>query len=78
MIPSVIASQVERGIKDFLKTTFPPSTPFFKGILDRLFEERDSLFKCQKRGPIFILSIDWGLPLDFAVTRERMPQSFTD
>ncbi len=36
MIPSVIASQVERGIKDFLKTTFPPSAPFFKGILDRL------------------------------------------
>jgi len=58
MIPSVIASQVERGIKDFLKTTFPPSTSFFKGILDRLFEERDSLFKCQERC----------LPLDFAVT----------
>jgi len=45
MIPSVIASQVERGIKDFLRTTFPPSTPFFEGILDRLFEERDHLFK---------------------------------
>jgi len=45
MIPSVIASQVERGIKDFLRTTFPPSTPFFEGILERLFEERDTLFK---------------------------------
>jgi len=45
MIPSVIASQIERGIKDFLRTTFPPSTPFFEGILDRLFEERDHLFK---------------------------------
>lgn len=41
MIPSVIASQVERGIKDFLQTMFPPSRPFFKGILDRLFEEHD-------------------------------------
>lgn len=45
MIPSVIASQVERGIKDFLRTTFPPSTPFFEGTLERLFEERDNLFK---------------------------------
>ncbi|MBN1859584.1 DEAD/DEAH box helicase [Candidatus Bipolaricaulota bacterium] len=45
MIPSVISSQIERGIKDFLRTTFPPSTPFFEGILERLFEERDHLFK---------------------------------
>ena len=45
MIPSVIASQVERGIKDFLRTTFPPSTPFFEGIFERLFEERENLFK---------------------------------
>ncbi len=45
MIPSVIASQVERGIEDFLRTTFPPSNPFFHGILDRLFEERKRLFK---------------------------------
>lgn len=45
MIPSVIASQVERGIKDFLRTTFPPSTPFFEGIFERLFEERSNLFK---------------------------------
>lgn len=45
MIPSIIASQVERGIEDFLRTTFPPSNPFFHGILDRLFQERDRLFK---------------------------------
>jgi len=45
MIPSVIASQVERGIKDFLRTTFPPSTPFFEGVFERLFEERANLFK---------------------------------
>jgi len=45
VIPSVIASQVERGIEDFLRTTFPPSNPFFHGILDRLFEERNRLFK---------------------------------
>lgn len=45
MIPSVIASQVEQGIEDFLRTSFPPSNPFFHGILDRLFQERERLFK---------------------------------
>ena len=45
MIPSIIARQVESGIKNFLETTFPPSNQFFHGILDRLFAERDHLFK---------------------------------
>ncbi len=45
MIPSVISSQVQRGIEDFLRTTFPLSSPFFHGILDRLFADRNQLFK---------------------------------
>jgi len=45
MIPSVISSQVQRGIEDFLRTTFPPSNPFFHGILDRLFADHEQLFK---------------------------------
>jgi hypothetical protein len=31
MIPSVLFSQVKKGVEDFLKTTFPVSTPFFHG-----------------------------------------------
>ncbi len=45
MIPSVIASQGEQGIEGFLRTSFPPSNPFFHGILDRLFQDRERLFK---------------------------------
>lgn len=45
MIPSVISSQVQRGIEDFLRTTFPPSNPFFHGILERLFKDREQLFR---------------------------------
>jgi DEAD/DEAH box helicase domain-containing protein len=45
MIPSVLGHHVQRGIKDFLKTTFPVSTPLFHGILDRLFEEEGALFQ---------------------------------
>ncbi len=38
MIPSVLAGQVRQGVEDFLRTTFPISTPLFHGLLDRLFE----------------------------------------
>ena len=44
MIPSVLANQVRKGVEDFLKTTFPISTPFFQGIIDRLLEG-ENVFK---------------------------------
>jgi hypothetical protein len=31
MIPSVLSSQVQKGVEDFLNTTFLFSTPFFHG-----------------------------------------------
>lgn len=37
MIPLVLSSQIQRGIEDFLKTTFPVSTPFFHGVMERFF-----------------------------------------
>jgi len=45
MIPSVLTSQVRQGIEDFLRTTFPISTPLFHGLLERLFEEAEGIFK---------------------------------
>ncbi|WP_457577745.1 helicase with metal-binding cysteine cluster [Desulfomarina sp.] len=45
MIPSVLAHHVEQGIKDFLRTTFPVTTPFFSTILERLLNEPGSVFK---------------------------------
>ena len=39
MIPSVLASQLQQGVGDFLKTTFPIATPHFHGLLDRLLDE---------------------------------------
>lgn len=47
MIPSVISRQVERGVKDFLRTTFPITNPFFSGALEKLLAKPDALF----RGP---------------------------
>ena len=53
MIPSVIAEQVERGIKDFLRTTFPITNPFFEGCLDRLLDKKGEVF----RGPFLGLKL---------------------
>lgn len=45
MIPSVLADQLQQGVEDFLKTTFPISTPFFHGIVERLIEREEGIFK---------------------------------
>ena len=45
MIPSVISSQLIRGTKDFLSTTFPSSTPAFFDMMDSFVNEEGKLFK---------------------------------
>ena len=45
MIPSVLASQLIKGTKDFLTTTFPSSTSAFFGMMDRFVNEDGKLFK---------------------------------
>jgi len=45
MIPSILARHVEQGVKDFLRTTFPVTTPFFSGILESFLSEPETLFK---------------------------------
>jgi DEAD/DEAH box helicase domain-containing protein len=45
MIPSILSQQLKQGIEDFLRTTFPVSTPFFNGAVDKLLDEEDKVFK---------------------------------
>ena len=45
MIPSVLSRHIEQGVKDFLQTTFPITTPLFSGLFDRLLEEPGTVFK---------------------------------
>jgi DEAD/DEAH box helicase domain-containing protein len=45
MIPSVIAGHVEQGIKDFLRTTFPVTRPFFSNIFEDFLAEPGNVFK---------------------------------
>ncbi|NOQ32104.1 MAG: DEAD/DEAH box helicase [Helicobacteraceae bacterium] len=45
MIPSVLASQLIQGTKDYLNTTFPSSTPAFFEMMDKFVSEEGKLFK---------------------------------
>jgi len=45
MIPSVLARHLEQGVKDFLRTTFPVTNPFFADLLERFLVEPGNLFK---------------------------------
>jgi DEAD/DEAH box helicase domain-containing protein len=45
MLPSVLTSQLQTGVEDFLRTTFPTTTPHFHGMLDRLLDRDGSVFK---------------------------------
>ena len=45
MIPSILTQQTRQGVEDFLRMTFPISTPFFHGMLDRFLDEDGEVFK---------------------------------
>lgn len=73
MIPAVLARHVEQGIKDFLRTTFPITTPFFSGIVERLLNETGSIFK----GPYLDIQLPFQPGIGKTVYFPNLPMSFT-
>jgi DEAD/DEAH box helicase domain-containing protein len=73
MIPSVIARQIQRGVEDFLLTTFPITNPFFAGALEKLLDTPGMLF----RGPYLSIKLPFiqagDIPRRFP---EVTPESF--
>jgi len=53
MLPTVISREIEEGIKSFLRTTFPPSTPAFEHTLETFLDEPGQVFK----GPYYSLRL---------------------
>ncbi len=53
MQPLVIAEQTRQGIADFLKATFPATTPGFEGLMGRFLDEPRNLAK----GPYITLGL---------------------
>ena len=44
MLPSILAKQLEKGIGDYIKTTFPMTNAPFKGSIQKMLETRDSVY----------------------------------
>ncbi|MCF0106606.1 MAG: DEAD/DEAH box helicase, partial [Holdemanella sp.] len=44
MLPSILAKQLEKGIGDYLETTFPMTNEPFRGSLRNMIETKDSLY----------------------------------
>jgi len=44
MLPSILAKQLEEGLSDYIKTTFPMTTPGFKDSIPNLLATKDSVF----------------------------------
>ena len=68
MLPSVLAEQIQQGVIDFLRTTFPVATPAFKGLIDSI-TDRDTL----RLSPPDILLTNYKM-LDYLLIRPRDAQ----
>lgn len=44
MLPSILAKQLQEGLNDYIETTFPMATPYFKGSLNRLLDTKGAIF----------------------------------
>jgi hypothetical protein len=44
MPSSILAKQLEEGLSDYIKTTFPMATPGFKDSIPNLIAAKDSVF----------------------------------
>lgn len=44
MIPSILARQLQQGLADYLKTTFPMTNPAFQGSLENMLSSEKSMF----------------------------------
>lgn len=43
MIPSILAKQIEKGLGDYIKTTFPMTNEPFKGSVERMLEAKNAV-----------------------------------
>lgn len=72
MIPSVISTQVRKGIEDFLRTTYPPAEPFFADVLENLFAEQETVLK----GPYVTLKLPFRPGLKGTGISPELPMHF--
>lgn len=69
MLPSILAHEINTGLKHFLKTGFETSTPYFQGMFTRFADEPGNLSK----GPYLSLQ----LPFLYGTTDRDFFANFT-
>lgn len=55
MLPSIIDTQLRNGVRDYLRTTFPVTTPLFSSLIEDLVTDQDRMFK----GPYISLGLPY-------------------
>lgn len=55
MIPSVLARQLDQGIRDFIGATFPMASPYFEGMVEAFLDKPGNVFK----GPYYQLGLPY-------------------
>lgn len=45
MLPSLLAKDIQTGLKNFLVTGFEPADPFLHGLMSRFVEDESGWFK---------------------------------
>ena len=65
MIPSLLAREIRRGVDDYLKTTFPVTSPYFGGVVEEFLAREAAL----ARGPY----VSVGLPFSPGKRRGVLP-----
>lgn len=44
MLPSILAGQLQQGLADYIKTTFPMTNPVFQGSIEKMLDTKGSVF----------------------------------
>lgn len=44
MLPSILAGQLQQGLADYIKTTFPMTNEYFQGSIEKLVATQDAVF----------------------------------
>ena len=74
MLPSILAKQLEKGIGDYIETTFPMTNKPFQGSVRKMLDSKDAVWRepyVSVRLP-FRLAEDWESPFQ-AVTVGFVP-----
>jgi DEAD/DEAH box helicase domain-containing protein len=72
MLPSVIAGQLQKGISDYIETTFQMTNPTFKGSIRRMLETKNAFF----HEPYFAVSLPFRVADDSTVPFDAIHQQY--